>query len=212
MRCVEHRGIDLQTQDRGGTACLRRPEAVLPHNERGARLGELERPDQALAVVRVHGGRRARIELLQPAVRRVAIRVHLGRDPCASLGCNCRRDVEVGERSAEVEPGPARHDCDSALGDERIDLAMRERRVRRDAHLLVKAADRDQTRRPRGLVGEDGEAAVDLHRVRRDHPRPETVGESLGDGGLPGCRRTEDGDDLGLRHRPNAGAASGAGA
>ena len=145
-------------------------------------------------------------------MRRVAIRVHLGRDPRASLGCDGRRDVEVGERSAEVEARPARHDCGPALGDERIDLAMCERRVRRDAHLLVQAADRDQSRRARGLVGEDGEAAVDLHRVRRDHPRPETVGESLGDGGLPGCRRTEDGDDLGLRHRPNAGAASGAGA
>ena len=99
--------------------------------------------------MRVHGGRRDRVETLEPAVRRVAIRVHLGRDPGANLGCDGRREVEVGERSPEVQARPARHDCGAALGDERIDLAMRERRVRRDAHLLVQAADADQTRRAR---------------------------------------------------------------
>jgi len=51
------------------------------------------------------------------------------------------------------------------------------------------------------LVGADVEPAIDRGRVAVDNLALERFGERKRQGALPGCRRTEDGDDDRLRHR-----------
>ena len=104
-------------------------------------------------------------------------------------------DGEVRDRGAEVEPCPTGNDDVPVGGDQLVDLGVRERRVLADRHLLGELAEGGQASRLRRLVGQDRHPCVHLERVRRDDLRAESCSEGVCDRRLPGCRRTEDGDD-----------------
>ena len=75
---------------------------------------------------------------------------------------------------------------------------MREAGVFTDRHGLRDAANADQARGSSGLVGQDGQLAVDLERIGRHDLGAEAIRELLRDGRLPGGSRAEDGEHLGV--------------
>ena len=98
--------------------------------ERPSCLRELERPDDPAAVVRMHARRRHWVELGEPGVRsgRTVLVVE-PLPPLARTGRRCGRQLELGERGAKVEAGPA-HDERRLSGlQDLVDCGVRERRV-----------------------------------------------------------------------------------
>ena len=80
-------------------------------DERRAGLGQLERTHDAAAVVHVHDCSRGRIELDEPRVRCGRIARRRARSSArARAELDGRRDLEVDERGAQVQPGAARDD------------------------------------------------------------------------------------------------------
>ena len=109
--------------------------------ERGAGLGELERPNEALAVVRVNARRGGRIALGEQGV------CGLGAEPVdfalpvlPPAGRGRRRQLERGERGAEVQPGPPATSGTSCPVDRRV----REPLILADRDVLGQRDDADE--------------------------------------------------------------------
>ena len=153
-----------------GRRVARAPEPVAGRDERVPDLGELERAHEAPPVVRVDGGApRSGRASASRSMRGVADR----RRPRAGSARAARARRAAGRRGRRAPRG-GRGPCRPATTatprgvDELVDLGVRERGERADAHLLVERPDGDEPRRARRLVREDRQAAVDLHRVGRD--------------------------------------------
>ena len=141
---------------------------------------------------RLGGGR---VALGQERVRRVRAEVVVALLPAIALtGRRRRRQLELGERGAEVEAAAPRDDGRTARREKLVDRLVREPLVLAHRRLVVERPDADEPRRPCRLVREDRQAAVDLRRVGRDHLAAERVGDELCDVGLAARRRPEDGD------------------
>ena len=129
----------------------------------------------------------------------------------AGAGRRCRRELEVGERSAEIEAGAADDDRRAPLGECAVDGLVRETLVLGDGAFVVERPDADERGRSGGLVREDRQALVDLHRVGRDDLRRDGVCDRLGDGRLPARRGAKDANDhpRQVSGGHNTGAAAG---
>ncbi len=103
-----------------------------------------------------------------------------------------RRQLEPGERGAQVEPGSAGDDRGEPAREDVVDRGVREPLVLGHRAVVVERPDRGQVRGPVGLVGEDRQPAVDLHRVRGHDLARQPVRDRLGDRRLPGGGRAED--------------------
>ena len=68
----------------------------------------------------------------------------LGLDLAAQLGRDGRSKLQVGERRAQVKPGPAHHDRPPALGKELVDLGMRKARELPRAELAAHVDEADE--------------------------------------------------------------------
>ena len=194
---------NVEPHDERRPARLLRPEPVRSLDERAARLGHLERPHDAAAVVWVHGRSSDRIDRDERRVRapRVAVVAALPGPP--RLLVDRGRDLQVAERRAEVQAGTAGDDGDAPCLDDLVDRRVREVGVLGDGHVLVEISNGHEPGRGDGLIREDRKASVDLERIRRDDLRSQARREPLGDGGLPGCRRPEDREDV-VVHRGHA--------
>ena len=109
--------------------------------------------------------------------------------------CGCR-NLEISEGRPEVQAGASRNHRRPVPLDQMVDGVVCESRVLADGHRLSQLANRDQVRRLTGLVGEDGQAAIDLERVCGDDLGAERIGDAPGDGRLARRRRSEDRDHL----------------
>ena len=96
--------------------------------------GELGPARDSLAVVRVDRGREVRIEL---GVQRLGSALFdLPLDLLANLSRDRRAQVEVGQGGAQIEPGSPDHDRPPALGEQAVDLGVRELGEAAGAELL----------------------------------------------------------------------------
>ena len=140
-----------------------------------------------------------------PGQLRLPARAHL-------VGCG-RAQVELRERSAQVQPGAADDDRAGVLGEQAVDLRMGELGVLADREARVDGQDRDQPvvqARPLGErrdAGQRLEALVDLQRVggHRDRPlaaRAQAVGDGKGERRLADAGRPEDRQHAKARKRP----------
>src|SRR5215213_497905 len=96
--------LDLETEEQRRAAVLLVPQPVA--GERASQLRELERTDDAAAVVRMDGGRGLGIERLEPPVRvESAVLVVELLPAAAGLRRRARRQPQVGECRTEVQAG-----------------------------------------------------------------------------------------------------------
>jgi hypothetical protein len=90
---------------------------------------------------------------------------------------------------------------DLALGEQRIDLGVRQLRVLRDGSFVRQLPDADEPRRSLRLRRQEGQSPVGLHRVGRDDIAVDAVGDRLRDCCLARRRRAEDREDAAARRR-----------
>ena len=184
------------------------PELPLAWCQRRTRLGELQSTNDPTPVVWVDACRRVGVAFGEEIMHASGAELVIGALPALTrFGGRCRRQIEVDERRAQVEPRTAHDDRRHAVVECRVDRAMRQRGVLADGCLVVEAPDRDKLGRVRGLVREDRDASVDLHRVCGDQPCWNPLGKRLGDGGLARRGRAEDRDDPWLSHGGGRGCA-----
>jgi hypothetical protein len=108
----------------------RAAEERLPaRDERPSRLRELERADDPTAVVRMDPRRGRRVELAQAACAAPARPRRRAAPTVRALRRRCGRQLELGERGAEVEAGPAHDERCRAGSEHLVDRVVRERRV-----------------------------------------------------------------------------------
>ena len=157
------------------------PQAVLLGNQGAPAFRKLERPNDATAIVRVHGRRGSRVELLQASVRQSGARVVGLLQSHAEARFDRGRHFEIDQRRSEVEAGSAGNDRGSRGLHELVHSCVSQCSVLAHRHLGVEIPDGDQPGRRRRLVGEYGEPAVDLQSVRRHDFGPESTGERVGD-------------------------------
>ena len=125
---------------------------------------------------------------------RIAVVLALG--VSAVRGLHGRRNLEVDERCTQVQPGAPRDDGRAVRADELVDGFVCEQGELACGHGLREVTDSDEPGRLRRLVRENREAAIDLERICRDDLRAEAAREGMCHGGLAGCRRAEDRNDL----------------
>ena len=113
----------------------------------------------------------------------------------AGAGRRCRRELQVGEGSAEIEARSADDDRRAPLGERAVDGLVCEALVFGDGAFVVERPDADERGRAIGLVREDRQALVDLHRVGRDDLGREGVCDRLCDGRLPAGGGAKDRND-----------------
>ena len=187
---------DRQPADQRRVTRCAAPQSLLPRDERPAGLRQLERTDQALPIVGVNRLGGCRVDLGEASVGGGTVGVDLTLDPPPQSRIGGRRNLEIGQRGSEVEARSPATTATPRAPDDLVDLGVRQRGERTDAHLLTECADPDEPRRPRRLVGEDRKPAVDLHRVGRYDLRAEAVRDRFRDGALSRGGGTEDRDDL----------------
>ena len=202
-RCSSSRGTSRPTISVGCRVSLA-PEPVFTRTQARAGLGELERAHDAAPVVRMHGGGRRRVALGEQRVR--AFGAELVVEPLQPLARAGRRAAAAGRGRPERRAGRGR--C-----RRRRPASGPRRGSRRSPR--ARAAGTRRPSRPRrgpriptsrvglGLVGQDRQPAIDLHRVRGDELGGDPAGELLGDGALAGRGRPEDREDV-RRQRPRA--------
>ena len=167
--------VDGQADEQGRATKPRGPELLASPRRLDAGALKLERPRDPLAVSRVDRRGDVRVELTVERLR--ATLGDLALDLLAHIGRNRRAQVEVGERGAQVEAGPADHDRPAALRQELVDLRVRKGREPPGAELAAHLDEADQpVLEPRALLGGRGpaqrlESPVDLDRVARDGDR-----------------------------------------
>ena len=114
-------GRDVEADDQRRVPRLAAPEPVLARAQARPGLGQLERAHDAAAVVRVHGGRRGRIALGEQLVRRLGAELVVeALQPLARSRRGRRRQLEVGQCGAQVEPGAADDDGRPAGGEDLV--------------------------------------------------------------------------------------------
>jgi hypothetical protein len=152
--------------------------------------------------------RRFRVALGERLVRRLGPELVVrALPPLPRAGSRGRRKVELDERCPQIQ-ARATHDNRSHLVLERaIDRRVRQVRVLADRCLVVEAPDPDQLGRVLGLVRQDRDASVDLHRVGGDQTGRDPLGKCLGDRALARRGRAEDRDYL--SHADGRGRARG---
>jgi hypothetical protein len=150
-----------------GAPCLPGPEtsAAGRRSERRARIRELERANDASAVVEMDRSRGLRVAGAELRVGAAGIRVVPALPVLACPFCRSGRNAQVRERCPQVEPGAPRDHRTSPLEDELVDLRMGKARVLADGHLFAQGTDTHEAGRPRRLVREDREPPVHLERV-----------------------------------------------
>jgi hypothetical protein len=187
---------DVETDHERRVPRLAGPEPVARRRERLADLGELERTDDAAAVVRVHRRGRVRIEPREQRVRGLGTRlVVMLRPALASTGRRRRGERELHEGCTEIEPGASYDHGRMARGEDFVDRGVGEWRVRPDRGLPVERPDPDEPGGIGRLVRQDRQASVDLHRVGRHQLGRNPLCQSLRDGGLATRGRAEDADN-----------------
>ena len=95
----------------------------------------------------------------------------------------------------EIEAGPAGDDRSLSGAEDLVDGRVGEALILADRALVVERPDRHEPGGAIGLVGEDRQAAVGLHRVRRDDLSRDPLRERLGHGALSRGGRAEDRED-----------------
>src|SRR6478735_23767 len=148
---------------------------------------QLGHAHDALAVVWVDRRREVRVEL--PPERLGPTLGELALDLGANLRWNRRSQVQVRERRPQVQPGPANRDRAPSLGQQLVDLLVREGGELPGAELTGRVDEADEAvlqaiaLRGRGRAAERLEPPVDLNGVARHGDRILTSGaQPLGDG------------------------------
>ena len=119
--------VEREPHDQRRVARLAVPEAIFDGAQRRAGLGELERADDAAAVVGMHGRSRGRIALRQQLVGPLGSdAVVQALEPLASLGRYSGRKPEIRQRRAQVQTGPADDDRRASGREDLVDSRMRE--------------------------------------------------------------------------------------
>jgi hypothetical protein len=143
----------------------------------------------------VDRGRCGRIELGEQLVRRLRAELVVeALQPLARPRRGRRRQLEVGQGRAQIEPGAADDDGRPAGGQDLVDCRVGQALVVRDRAFLVEAEVPDEP--GLGLVGQDRQPAIDLHRIRGYELGRDQAGDFLGDGALARGRRPEDREDV----------------
>ena len=106
-----------------------------------------------------------------------------------------RRQPEVGERCAEIQPRPADEHRSPAGRERVVDRGVRQPLVLADGSFMVEVPDPDQPRRLLGLRCQNRKAPVDLHRIGRDELGRKPARQLFGDATLAGGGRTENRHD-----------------
>ena len=187
---------DVEAENEGWSPHVRRPEAIGDGRERASLLGELECADDAAAVADVHGSRGGRIELAKPCVGSSGVGVVETLEADSARRVGRRRDSQVGERGAQIQPRSSSDDSGAVRLDEGVDRRVCEVGVFGDRHRLREVADGHEAGRDGWLVREQRQPSVDLERVGGHDLRTEAAGERLCDHGLARGGRAEDRDDL----------------
>ena len=173
------------------------PQPILVRHERGARLGQLQRPDDPATVIGMDSGRRLGIPLGERLVRRFGPELVVGALPARPLlGRRGGRKGELDEGRPKIQARATDNDRRQALLECVVDRRVRELGVLADRYLVLEPPDRDQLGRVLGLVRENRDSAVDLHRIGGDQPRRYAFRHRLGDGALARRGRAKDRDDV----------------
>ena len=109
----------------------------------------------------------------------------------ALTGTRRRRELESGESGPEVEAGPPDHDRRLSGSQDLVDRVVRELLVLGNRTFVLELPDADEPRRLRRLVGQDRQATVRLHRIRRYELGRKSGRQLLSDGGLARSGRPE---------------------
>ena len=166
-----------------GRATVRPPRARAPGRRAGGRLGALApRPP-----------RRARRSRACAAAAPVLVVEPF--PPFARAGLGRGRQLELGERGAEVKAGAAHDERRRAGSEHLVDRVVRERRVLAHRRDVREGPDAHQPLRVGRAVREDRQAVVDLHRVGRDDLGRDQLRHGRRDVRLPARGRPEQADD-----------------
>ena len=163
-------------------AKLRRPELVAVAGRVEARALELERPRDPLAVARMDRGgdvgRRAQRGSPPGRARRSLA------PPRRAPRRHRRAQVEVGQRRSQVEAGPADDDRAAALGQQPVDLGVRQGREAPGAELLAS----DRRSRPVDARAVPFARASPLRSASRALDRPGCASHEIATGSSPRAR------------------------
>ena len=130
-------------------AHLPAPEPSFARGKRRPRIRDLQRSHDAPAVVRVDPCRCVGIALRESLVGGLRTDgVILALPALAGTGRRRRRQVELDERSAQVQAGSADHDGRYSLRQRVVDRAMCELRVLADGRLVVQRPNTYELCRP----------------------------------------------------------------
>ena len=169
MRRSSSSAWQLEAEDQRRVPRVGRPKPVLFRRERAAGRRELESADDPAPVVRMDAGGSLGVAVGKERVRALRTLGVVEGFPAVPLARRRRRwKVELGERRAQVEASPADDDRASspARGPRRSRRGPAPRTRRR--RLRGRAPRCRRAGWPVGLVGQDRQAAVDLHRVGGD--------------------------------------------
>src|SRR6185436_9269944 len=149
---VENGLRDVEPDDQRRVAGLLAPEAVARRSERPSSLVQLEGPDDSATIVGVDRLRRLRISLGEGRVRLLGAAAVVHTLPALARPGGWRgRQVEFGERSAEVEAGAADDDGRASACKSTVDRLVREALILGHRALIVERPDSDKGGRPLGL-------------------------------------------------------------
>ena len=142
----ERRALHHETDEQGAAAHGVRPQlGVVGLGLELARVEELERPDDPLAIGRVDLARRPRGALLEHGVKGgSAAALELGQPALPDPLRRRRPEAQLGQRGAQVQPGPADHDRAGAGVEQRVYLGVGQLGVLPDAEARVDREERDQ--------------------------------------------------------------------
>ena len=139
-------------------------------------------------------GGSSRVTLGQQRMRRLAPEpVVLGLPALARSRLRWRRQLERGQRRPEVETSPPDDHRRPSCRERLVHRLVREPFVVGHGGFPVEVPDADEPRRRLRLIRQDGQAAVDLHRIRRDELGGNPLRDRLGQRGLSRRGRPEDG-------------------
>jgi hypothetical protein len=152
----------------------------------------------------VHARGGGRVPLGEKRVGALRAELVVGRLPALTLArCRRRRQLEVGQRRAQIEAGAADDDGGPTCGDDLVDRRMRKPLEAPDRDLLGQRDDPDE---PGGILGrrrQDRDAGKERSGVGRDDLRVDALQEDPGDRRLAARGRPVDREDLRQR-RPAA--------
>ena len=141
----EHGLRYVEPDDQRRAAGLLAPEAIARRSERPSSLVQLEGADDSAAIVGVDRLRRLRISLGEGRVRLLGAEAVESALPALARPGRWRgRQVEFGERSAEVEAGAADDDGRASACEALVDRLVREPLILGHRALMVELPDSDK--------------------------------------------------------------------